>query len=57
MERAYIEPIGEAIPATRQEDARHYGVHPYFTRRPANVVRDYPQKVLAEMMLFDREKE
>ena len=41
MNRAYIEPILEAIPAARQEDARHYGVHPYFTRRPANVVRDY----------------
>lgn len=31
--RANIEPILEAIPAARQEDARHYGVHPYFTRR------------------------
>ncbi|MGA2176699.1 MAG: DNA methyltransferase [Verrucomicrobiota bacterium] len=41
MNRACIEPILEAIPAARQEDARHYGVHPYFTRRPANVVRDY----------------
>jgi 16S rRNA G966 N2-methylase RsmD len=41
MQRAFIEPILEAIPAARQEDARHYGVHPYFTRRPANVVRDY----------------
>ncbi len=41
MNRAYIEPILEAIPAARQEEARHYGVHPYFTRRPANVVRDY----------------
>ena len=40
-ERGFIEPILEAIPAARQEDARHYGVHPYFTRRPANVVRDY----------------
>lgn len=41
MSRADIQPILEAIPAARQEDARHYGVHPYFTRRPANVVRDY----------------
>jgi DNA modification methylase len=41
MNRAHIEPILEAIPAARQEDARHYGVHPYFTRRPANVVRQY----------------
>ena len=44
MNRAYIEPILEAIPAARQEDARHYGVHPYFTRRPANVVRDYVER-------------
>src|SRR5438445_586633 len=41
MKRAEILPILEAIPAARQEDARHYGVHPYFTRRPANVVRAY----------------
>lgn len=41
MSRPVIEPILEAIPAARQEDARHYGVHPYFTRRPANVVREY----------------
>jgi len=48
MERAYIEPILEAIPAARQEDARHYGVHPYFTRRPANVVRDYIKRYSEE---------
>src|ERR1039458_8833293 len=41
MSRANLQPILEAIPAARQEDARHYGVHPYFTRRPANVVRKY----------------
>src|SRR5258708_30937493 len=41
MSRANIEPILKAIPAARQDDARHYGVHPYFTRRPANVVRAY----------------
>jgi DNA modification methylase len=41
MTRASIQPILIAIPAARQEDARHYGVHPYFTRRPANVVREY----------------
>src|SRR2546425_402368 len=34
MSRATIQPILEAIPAARQEEARHYGVHPYFTRRP-----------------------
>jgi hypothetical protein len=28
-----IQPILEAIPV-----ARHYGVHPYFTRRPASVL-------------------
>src|SRR5262245_13440623 len=44
MTRANIEPILNAIPAARQEDARHYGVHPYFTRRPANVVRAYLER-------------
>src|SRR5438105_2844222 len=44
MTRADVEPILEAIPAARQEEARHYGVHPYFTRRPANVVRAYVQR-------------
>lgn len=44
MTRAKIVPILEAIPATRQADARHYGVHPYFTRRPPNVVRQYIER-------------
>src|SRR5712671_974417 len=44
MIRANVQPILEAIPAARQDDARHYGVHPYFTRRPANVVRAYVQR-------------
>ncbi|MEK7677625.1 MAG: DNA methyltransferase [Verrucomicrobiota bacterium] len=44
MSRADLQPILEAIPAARQEDARHYGVHPYFTRRPANVVRAYLER-------------
>jgi adenine-specific DNA methylase len=44
MSRSNIQPILEAIPAARQEDARHYGVHPYFTRRPANVVRAYIER-------------
>src|SRR6266480_778377 len=44
MTRAKILPITEAIPAERQEAARHYGVHPYFTRRPANVVRAYVER-------------
>lgn len=36
-----LEPITRRIPAERQGAKRHYGVHPYFTRRPANVVRAY----------------
>jgi 16S rRNA G966 N2-methylase RsmD len=47
-DRANIKPILEAIPAARQEDARHYGVHPYFTRRPANVVRCYIERYSEE---------
>jgi DNA modification methylase len=34
-------PITRRIPAERQQAKRHYGVHPYFTRRPANVVGAY----------------
>ncbi|HXZ40203.1 MAG TPA: DNA methyltransferase [Terriglobales bacterium] len=36
-----IVPITSPIPADRQGARRHYGVHPYFTRRPYNVVREY----------------
>jgi adenine-specific DNA methylase len=36
-----IVPIEAPIAADRQGAKRHYGVHPYFTRRPYNVVRDY----------------
>lgn len=36
-----IEPILRRVPADRQGAKRHYGVHPYFTRRPANVVQAY----------------
>jgi len=36
-----ITPLQEPIPAERQAARRHYGVHPYFTRRPYNVVRRY----------------
>jgi len=36
-----VAPITRRIPAERQQAKRHYGVHPYFTRRPANVVRAY----------------
>ncbi len=38
---AQIAPIETPIPANRQGARRHYGVHPYFTRRPYNVVRQY----------------
>ena len=38
---AAIHPIETPIPAARQSARRHYGVHPYFTRRPYNVVRKY----------------
>ncbi|MGH7450336.1 MAG: DNA methyltransferase, partial [bacterium] len=38
---ANIIPIETSVPAERQSAKRHYGVHPYFTRRPANVVRKY----------------
>jgi len=48
MSRGKITPILAAIPAARQEDARHYGVHPYFTRRPANVVRAYIERYSRE---------
>src|SRR5207245_6614882 len=48
MTRAGVQPILEAIPAARQEEARHYGVHPYFTRRPANVVRAYIERYSRE---------
>jgi DNA modification methylase len=43
-ERPVVQPILEAIPAARQEEARHCDVHPYFTRRPANVVRAYIER-------------
>src|SRR6266849_7517742 len=36
-----INPIESSIAADRQGAKRHYGVHPYFTRRPYNVVRKY----------------
>ncbi len=39
--REVIEPLKEPIAANRQGARRHYGVHPYFTRRPYNVVREY----------------
>src|SRR5882757_10631671 len=36
-----IVPIEHRIEADRQTAKRHYGVHPYFTRRPYNVVARY----------------
>ncbi|MBN1505827.1 MAG: hypothetical protein JW955_03220 [Sedimentisphaerales bacterium] len=48
MNRADIHPILDAIPAARQQDARHYGAHPYFTRRPPNVVRAYIERYSRE---------
>ncbi len=36
-----IVPLQTPIPASRQSAKRHFGVHPYFTRRPPNVVREY----------------
>lgn len=41
-------PISEPIAADRQGARRHYGVHPYFTRRPYNVVRTYIQHFTEE---------
>jgi len=41
MNYTEIQPIESVIPADRQGAKRHYGVHPYFTRRPYNVVREY----------------
>jgi len=41
MSKEKIVPIESPIPADRQSAKRHYGVHPYFTRRPYNVVRKY----------------
>ncbi len=37
----YITPIDSPVRAERQSAKRHYGVHPYFTRRPYNVVKKY----------------
>ncbi len=45
-----IHPIDSPITAQRQQAKRHYGVHPYFTRRPFNVIRDY-------ILRFSREQD
>lgn len=39
--RSRIHPINETIPEDRQKFERYYGVHPYFTRRSANVIQQY----------------
>lgn len=41
MNYSTIIPISTHITANRQGAKRHYGIHPYFTRRPFNVVREY----------------
>jgi 16S rRNA G966 N2-methylase RsmD len=43
-----VTPFESAISANRQGAKRHYGVHPYFTRRPYNVVRDYIKRFSRE---------
>lgn len=45
---SHIKPIETPIRADRQGARRHYGVHPYFTRRPYNVVRDYIKRYSQE---------
>jgi 16S rRNA G966 N2-methylase RsmD len=47
---ASIHPIEYPIAAQRQKAKRHYGVHPYFTRRPYNVIREY-------ILRFSRERD
>jgi len=41
MGKNSIKPISEAIEPTKQAAKRYYGVHPYFTTRPFNVVNAY----------------
>jgi adenine-specific DNA methylase len=41
LNRAAIEPILATLPDERQKLRRYYGVHPYFTRRSANVIQSY----------------
>jgi DNA modification methylase len=48
MNYSKIHPLESSIPANRQGAKRHYGVHPYFTRRPYNVVRRYIQHYSSE---------
>src|SRR5438132_13239795 len=48
MNYSKVHPLESPIPANRQGAKRHYGVHPYFTRRPYNVVRQYIKKYSKE---------
>src|SRR2546428_12598234 len=48
MTDANIHPILEQFPAAGRDEARNYGVNPYFTRRPANVVRAYIERYSRE---------
>ena len=41
MTYSQLSPIDAPVAADRQGARRHYGVHPYFTRRPFNVVQRY----------------
>ena len=41
MKKHSILPISKTISPKRQAARRHYGVHPYFTRRAWNVVQEY----------------
>lgn len=41
MRKHSIVPISRTISPKRQAARRHYGVHPYFTRRAWNVVQEY----------------
>ena len=41
MDTVSITPISWSIPPKRQAAKRHYGVHPFFTRRAWNVVQEY----------------
>ena len=36
-----IQPIKRSIPQKRQAAKRHYGAHPYFTRRSWNVIQGF----------------
>jgi 16S rRNA G966 N2-methylase RsmD len=43
MKRFPFKPLYEAVPPSKQKARRHYGSHPYFTKRAWNVVQAYIQ--------------